>query len=88
MIAYFLTTSAPGVEKERDSTLSDTRGRTGRWGRVGRFGNSGLSANNVSGRLGGEGGGREVGGEEGGVDAGVGAPSSSSLADAASFVYR
>lgn len=88
-IAHFLATCSPDGGHPRSPT-SSARGRAGRWGKVGRFGNSGAAIGVSRGsRLSTDCSGRAGVGEEDGMEAGAGSvSSSSSLADAASFVYR
>lgn len=88
MLANLVATSPPYPDRTR--TIPESRGRPGRWGsRVSRFGggNNG-GATNASGspRFKSDG----VGGEEdGALEASVASSSSSSsFADAASYVYR
>lgn len=88
-IAHLLITSES--DRARSPTASDGshRARTGRWGRVSRFGNGSRSISDSRSRMSGDCSSKGAEGEEGGQEAGVGSSSSSSsLAGAASFVYR
>ena len=92
-IVHLLVTASPEPNSSRSSVtvLSETRGKTGRWGKVGRFGNSGAGVESTRSRLSSDNSGKGAAGEEESVsvEASVESPSStSSLADAASFVYR
>ena len=92
-IVHLLVTASPEPDTSRSpgTVLRETAGRTGRWGRIGLFGNSGVGVDSCRSRVSSDTSGRGAAGEEEGasVEASVESPSStSSLADAASFVYR
>lgn len=92
-IVHLLGTASPEPDSSRSPVpvLSETRGKTGRWGRVGRFGTGGVGVDSSRSRVSSDTSGRGAVGEEesASVEASVESPSStSSLADAASFVYR
>lgn len=85
--------ASPEPDSSRSPIMAhpETKGRTGRWGKVGRFGNGGVGVESSRSRLSSDTSGKGAAGEEESVsvEASVESPSStSSLADAASFVYR
>lgn len=93
MLAFFIATPLPDPDGARSPTHRERRGRKGRWGStVSRFGNGGGAgvaggASNASRspRLNSDYSGGE---EESALEASAASSSTSSLADAASFVYR
>lgn len=90
ILAFFVTIPLPDPDGARSPTRRECRGRKGRWGsRVSRFGGGGggggASNASRSPRLNSDYSGGE---EDGALEASAASSSTSSLADAASFVYR